>query len=273
MANSFFGFTTDSFEQFVRAICLQAFGPGVKAFGNGPDRGREAVFNGAVPYPYPPTQSWSGYGVIQAKCKEKSESSKVDQQWALKRLKEELELFVTSEKRVPKPEYFVFVTNVELSSAEKGWDAGEKLIKSYYDKLPLKGHATWDANQLWALLDVYPEIRKRFTAFLTPGDVLAALLKDIEQRRPDAVNILATFLERELRADENSRLDQAGNRTEDQLRLARLFFDLPAFAEQLLEPPQEAASEVGTLPPGILNDILIAGSRKLDSEAVHLEEV
>ena len=129
MANEFFGFSPESFEQFVRALALSVFGPGVTAFGNGPDGGREATFRGEVPYPYPPTTQWSGYGVIQAKCKEKPESSEKDQKLALKLLADELKTFVTSEKRNPKPEYYVFVTNVELSSAGGGGrDAADTLL-------------------------------------------------------------------------------------------------------------------------------------------------
>ena len=79
MGKQFFGFTPESFEQFARALSLSVFGPGVTAFGNGPDGGREAIFRGEVPYPHPPVARWAGYGVIQAKCKEKTESTQKDQ--------------------------------------------------------------------------------------------------------------------------------------------------------------------------------------------------
>ncbi len=272
MGNEFFGFSPDAFEQFVRALALYVFGPGVKAFGNGPDGGREAIFSGEVPYPFPPATQWSGYGVIQAKCKEKPESTEKDQQWALNLLKQELEEFVKSKKRSPKPEYYVFVTNVELSAAGNGWDKADELVRNYYGKLPFKGHEVWDANQLRAFLARYDALRRRFVAYLTPGDVLAALLADIERRRANATHVLATFLERELRADEAARLDQAGNRTEEQLRLARLFFDLPVSSTQQLLPPEEAFDKTGKLPPGILKELLVSGSRKLDPESIYEQE-
>ena len=79
MRNDFFGFTETGFEEFVRALAVQVFGPGVTAFGDGPDDGREATFSGTVPYPHPETECWNGYGVIQAKCKSKSESTTKDQ--------------------------------------------------------------------------------------------------------------------------------------------------------------------------------------------------
>ena len=102
MGNQFFVFSPESFEQFVHALAIVVFGPGVKAFGNGKDVGREATFNGTVPYPHEPTDCWSGYGVIQAKCKEKPESTTIDQKWAIDQLKGELELLVNTASRQPK---------------------------------------------------------------------------------------------------------------------------------------------------------------------------
>ena len=216
MTNQFFNFTPEAFEQFARSAALSVLGPGVTAFGNGPDGSREAVFRGEVPYPYPPATQWSGYGVIQAKCKEKVESTEKDQKWALAQLKSELKAFVESHKRNPKPEYYIFVTNVELSSApDGGRDKADAILRSYYGRIPLRGHAIWEANQLDAFLSKYDGLRRRFKAYLTPGDVLAAMLADIERRRPNATHVLSTFLEKELRADEAARLDQAGNRTEE----------------------------------------------------------
>ncbi|MBT5535311.1 hypothetical protein HOK31_19755, partial [Candidatus Poribacteria bacterium] len=201
MAESFFGFSPESFEQFARALSMAVFGPGVRAFGNGPDGGREAAFRGVVQYPAPPDNCWDGYGVIQAKCKEKAESTKVDQAWALRHLKAELDAFVDSEVRQPKPDYYVFITNVELSSAAGGGkDKADALLDSYYDKLPLKGHAVWDANELTPRLACHESIRRRFREFLTTGDILSAMLAEIEGRQPNATRILSTFLERELRA-------------------------------------------------------------------------
>jgi len=180
---------------------------------------------------------------------------------------------VRSEKRHPKPEYYVFVTNVELSSAAGGGkDKAEELVKSYYGQLPLKGHAVWDANQLITLLALRQELRRRFTEFLTPGDVLAAMLADLERKETNATHILTTFLERELRADEASRLDQAGNRTDEQLRLAQLFVDLPASTQAQLVPPEEQPDPAGRLPPGVLCEMLRDGSRKLDPMTLYEQE-
>jgi len=273
MKNDFFGFSPESFEQFARALSVTVLGPGVRAFGNGPDGGREATFRGEVDYPSPPAVRWNGYGVIQAKCKEKCESTQKDQHWALSLLRKELDLFVSSSKRQPKPEYYIFVTNVELTSAAGGGiDTADGIARSYYGNLPLKGHAIWDANELAAFLAVYQELRTSFREFLTTGDVLSAMLSEIRRREPNATRILSMFLERELRADETSRLDQAGNRTDDQLRLAELFFDIPASSEPEAVAPKEEIDSDGRLPRGVLWEMLRDGSRKLDPMTLYNQE-
>ena len=270
----FFGFSPESFEQFAKVLSTCVFGPGVSSFGNGPDGGREAVFRGEVPYPYPPATQWSGYGVVQAKCKEKTESTQKDQGWALKQLADELERFTVSKKRRPKPEYYIFITNVDLTStAGGGKDRAEALLQEYYRKLPLKGHAIWDSSQLAIFLDTYEMLRKSFVAYLTTGDVLATLLQELESRRPNAIRILTGFLQSQLRADESARLDQGGNRTDQQLRLARLFFDIPASPEPQLTPPDEATDSDGRMPKGVLSELLVVGSRRLDPSALYEQEV
>ena len=273
MVNEFFGFSPEAFEQFVRALSLVVFGPGVTAFGNGPDGGREATFRGTVPYPHPPVEQWSGYGVIQAKCKEKLETAEKDQAWALALLKDELTQFAQPAGRRQKPDYYVFVTNVELSSVTGGGrDSAEHLLSSFSSTPPLAGYAVWDANQLRALMAVHGELRRRFQAFLTDGDVLSALLANLAHVDAVKKEALVAFLERRLRADEASRLDQAGSRTEEQLRLAELFFDLPASVVPELAPPTEGLDAQGRLPHGILYDILRAASRKLDPKALYDQE-
>jgi len=42
-------------------------------------------------------------------------------------------------------------------------DKADALIKKYYGRLPLKGHAVWDANQLRTYLNAYPFYVGRFT--------------------------------------------------------------------------------------------------------------
>jgi hypothetical protein len=191
------GFTPETFEEFTRVLALKVFGPGVIPFGNGPDGGREATFEGKVPYPFPLTDEWSGYGVIQAKCKERIESTQKDQEWALVQLKKELDEFVASARRTRKPEYYVFVTNVEFSSAANGGlDKANRLIESYYQKLPLRGHAVWDCNRIETFLKIYADLRLAFPSALLPGDALALMLVDRLVNQGKAGSATAATLEK-----------------------------------------------------------------------------
>lgn len=267
MNNSFFGFSTKSFEQFVQALAAHVLGPGIVVFGSGPDGGREATFEGVIGYPFE-TDQWDGYGVIQAKCKEKTEGTDIDQQWALKQLKSELERFVGSKKRKKKPEFYIFATNVTLTpvSESGGKDKADKLIRSYYDKLSLKGHRIWDSDQITTFLDAYEELRRRFSVQLTSGDVLARLAVAIESTQPDFTLIATSFLDRQLRDDEDARLDQAGQRIDQRTALARVFVDLPVESQPSENPPDEEGTE--SLTKGFLHELIESGSRKLDPKSL-----
>jgi hypothetical protein len=256
----FQGFSPGSFEQLVRALAIKIIGPGVTAFGNGPDGGREATFRGRLHYPYPPTSVWDGYGVIQAKFKERDEGAAKDSRWVQKQIDLELQTWCKSEKRKPKPEYFIFCTNVDLSSAASGGrDAADSTILGYAERLGLKGHAVWDWNQLRAYIDGEEEIRRRFLCFLTGGDLLAEFSRHIKGV-PDPDAVLTTYLSRELLADEDARLSQAGDRSEDRIRLADVFIDLPASEKANLDPEIRGEAEEG----GSLHALLHTASQKLD---------
>ncbi|OQW40461.1 MAG: hypothetical protein A4S08_04530 [Proteobacteria bacterium SG_bin4] len=259
---NFSGFSPNSFEQFIRALSIKVIGPGVSIFGNGPDGGREAIFQGEVNYPYPPTNVWNGYGVIQAKFKEKTEGTQKDQGWAKKQLSDELIKWGESSKRNPKPDYFIYCTNVDLSSTSGGGkDAMEKILEKHKPLLGLKAFAIWDANQLKGYIDGYEEIRKRFTHFLTPGDLLSAFMDSLpKSKSPDA--ILTTYLCREIQADEDARLSQAGDRSEDRIKLANVFMDLPVSKSRHAELTEENLQDEQF--PVSLHELLSSSSHKLD---------
>ncbi|MEE7625679.1 hypothetical protein V3O24_05850 [Methylobacter sp. Wu8] len=264
---NFQGFSPDSFEQFIRALSLKVIGPGVTIFGNGPDGGREATFQGKINFPFPPNTTWDGYGVLQAKFKEKIEDTQKDQKWAKSQLEDELNVWISNNNRTPKPDYFIFCTNVELSSAANGGkDAITQIFEDHKAAIGLKDYAIWDANQLKAYVDGYAEIRQRFECFFTPGDLLAAIAKKLSNAaNPDA--ILAAYLSKEILVDEDARLGQAGDRSEDRIRLAHVFMDLPITKASMLEPTEEDEF-TEHLPPASLHNLLHAAANKLDPLAL-----
>jgi hypothetical protein len=210
---------------------------------------------------------WEGYGVLQAKFKEKTEGTQIDQNWAIKQLEGELNLWLGSTKRNPKPDYFIFCTNVELTSATNGGhDRAKKLIEDNKSKLGLKNFAIWDANQLKGYIDSESEIRNRFSCFFTTGDLFAALAKKISST-PDPEVVLTSYLCREILVDEDARLSQAGDRSEDRIRLANVFVDLPTASVPNADVTDEFIHKRSSR--GSLDILLRAATNKLDPLALH----
>ena len=175
-----------AFEDLCRAIAVCVLGTSVQAFGDGPDGGRELSWEGSVGYPgTDPRAHWSGYGVLQAKFRRQGTGAK-DLDWLLAELRKEFAAWTNpSAARVQRgrlPQFMIVVTNVRLTSAAGtgGIDRARAALAEYGKKLGLKGWALWDANQISMYLDAYPWIAHRFSAFITPSDVLSATKKTLD---------------------------------------------------------------------------------------------
>jgi hypothetical protein len=71
--------TPGTFEHLVQSLSRKILGNGLITFGDGPDGGREATFEGKAPSPGE-TDCWEGRWVIQAKFKAR-EDNKKDFNW------------------------------------------------------------------------------------------------------------------------------------------------------------------------------------------------
>lgn len=171
------------FEDLCQALALCVLGSGVGVFGDGPDGGREAEFEGVFRYPDPaPEGQWEGYGVLQAKYRRTPTTTQADTAWFKAQVKAELDKWVDPRrsrvKRGRLPEYLIFATNVALSGdpGRGGIASADELIASYAAKgLRLKGWRIWHHAQICRLLDVYPQVRQVYAGFTTTGDVLASM--------------------------------------------------------------------------------------------------
>ena len=95
--------STRSFEQLIQALTAKIIGPNIVIFGDGPDGGREATFDGQISYP-DKDNGWQGYGVVQAKFRQRpTKDAHKDGEWALKQLRDELGKFVDPEKIYASP--------------------------------------------------------------------------------------------------------------------------------------------------------------------------
>ncbi len=63
------GLSSRSFEKLIQALAVKVLGAGTIVFGDGPDGGREATFEGRMDYPSQ-ADPWDGYCVLQAKFRQ-----------------------------------------------------------------------------------------------------------------------------------------------------------------------------------------------------------
>ena len=221
-----------SFEHLVQALAARVLGPGIVVFGDGRDGGREATFERKVPYPTA-VDGWEGYGVVQAKYRQRPRDVQQDGNWAVNQLKEEIGKYYDPKSELRKPDFFVFATNVVLTPVR---DVGSKdraiaTLEEFKSQSPLRDYAIWDYDQICTFLDAYEDVRKAYAAFITPDDVLAEVISLLRPSPADMYETFVRFLEKELLNDECVKLEQAGHNVDDRIPLATVFVDLPAHDE------------------------------------------
>ncbi len=179
------------FEQLVVALCVRAIGAGIEAFGDGPDGGREATYDGTIAWSAGTsgdvTERWTGYTVFQAKFHYDQSDPASNLIWFKKQIDAELLRWVEAMdkgSRMRAPNYMVFASNVRLSS--NGVSGGIDQLNKYLlgrlhdDTDPIRGLGIrairiWHHAQITALIDGHPSVRYAFPALLTIGDVLACI--------------------------------------------------------------------------------------------------
>ena len=267
-----------SFEHLLQALAGKVLGPGVGIFGDGPDGGREATFHGKVRYPYP-EDLWDGYGVLQVKFRQRSGSVKQDGEWAVAQLKSEVKKYLDVNGNLRKPDYFIYATNVVLTPVKDqgSKDRVEAVLEDFKDRLPLKGYDIWDYDKIRIFLDDNPEIRRAYTAWITPGDVLSVVLERLAPKTPNFQTILHSFLQKELLSDEFVNLEQAGHDVNERISLAQVFVDLPVENEPHREDSLDGEDgtdfrfedhDPDSPSRGFIKDMLAVSSERLDPQSL-----
>ena len=263
-----------SFEHLLQALAAKVLGPGLSVFGDGPDGGREATFTGQVPYPFP-GDNWDGYGVLQAKFRQRSGNVTNDGDWALTQLKSEIAKYLDPNNNLRKPDYFIYATNVVLTPVNTAGskDRVEALLRDFKECLPLKGYDVWDYDKIRVFLDNNEDVRHAYTAWVTPGDVLSTILERLTPKTPNLKDTLYNFLQKELLSDEFVNLEQAGHDITERIPLAQVFVDLPVVddfhragpldledsTEYLLEESLSDSQQ-----GGFIKDMLTVSAERLD---------
>jgi hypothetical protein len=195
------GLDPRSFEHIVQAIAKKEIGNGVTPFGDGPDGGREATFNGKMNYPSA-AAPWDGYLVIQSKFKlHPTENPKDDGDWLIEQLNKDLAKFSDTKRSLKHPEYYLATTNIRLS-AVAGTGARDRidaLLQTEGKKLGLKGHDVWGYDDLCRFLDNNQDVRKAYGHLITTGDVLGQmqegldLFKNVGVRKTQMSHLIERF--------------------------------------------------------------------------------
>ena len=217
------------FEHLAVALGQEHVARGLRPFGAGPDGGREATFEGLMHYPSS-AAPWDGYLVVQCKRKERRGSTpKEEADWAIDQLNTEMEKYTDAKVLRRLPEYFLFVTNAELSAKpiEGGKDRFVAALDDWVKKLGIQSADFWDREKLSRLLDGTQSVAQRF-GLLHGGDLLHYAAQAVLNHRNGIEITLSLFLQEELRADQFVRLAQAGHVGDERTPLARVFVDLRA---------------------------------------------
>jgi len=241
------------FEHLVQALALAHLGSGVDVFGSGPDGGREATFRGEVNMEG--KGKWDGYGVIQAKYKERLTTTAADQTWFFETITTELKAWIDPRKKRHKnqPDYLVIVTNVPLTAVEHkgGLDRLEQLFTRYRDiggnlsegttaktgMSNFRDYAIWHAEYLDRLLENNREVRRSYADLVLPGDVIARLYEQIEADDRRIADAWIGHIARAVKVDTSIELGESGDKSNTPLSLAEVAVDLPAAFAPLKKSP------------------------------------
>jgi hypothetical protein len=241
-----------AFEQLVVSLSRKELGPGVQVFGDGPDGGREATFEGGISWSATalgstaPNDHWDGCTILQSKFMLKPKAgANANAVWLQGQIREEIAGWVKAKKankRTRYPDYLIFVTNVGLSAVARtgGIDKVEALIRQLIGPgsdaqkadLHVRGFRIWHGDQIRTMIDAHQDVRWAFDGLLTIGDILAALAAQRPELGTLSINDpLRQDLVAGLRVDRWIRLSQAGGSGDSKLWLDDVVVDLPAIID------------------------------------------
>lgn len=154
----------EQFEKLCHAVARQILGPAVRAVRPRPDGGRDAEFEGPVPYPgSTPDGQWDGFGILVVKYKPRSSSRKADGTWYGHAVRETLEKLVSragKESGARSPEYIVFATNLSLTVT--ALDSVNEVVSGYAPQIGLRGWSIWLHDDICRFLDLLPDVRYNY---------------------------------------------------------------------------------------------------------------
>ncbi|WP_147440455.1 NACHT domain-containing protein [Mycetocola tolaasinivorans] len=257
-------FDAIGFQDLVGALAVAEFGQSVRSMGAGRDGGRDYIHRGRLRWTTPGlngVQCADGYTVFQAKFRTEPSSKHQDNAaWLWKQVRDELGDWARNMDRSTVPNTLIFVTNVALTPfpGTGGFDAIVAKVEAYIARAQALPSGTtdadeqaelqlqawrlsqirqvyfWDHYQIDALVNAHLGVRQAFNAFLTAGDILAAI--------PKLLNLVPeSALESALRDHARTMLisggriyfDEAGASGTEGLPVHKVAVDLPVLVPKL----------------------------------------
>lgn len=222
--------STRQFEHLAQSLAVKILGGTVAAFGDGPDGGREATWEGQTAG-LGRLSSWDGYGVLQAKMHLHPTGVAQNLAWLKNEIKKELaDWSMPGTKRERKPDYILFATNVRLSPAPNG---GKDAIKAFIaeeiqdNQLDIRDFRVWDYDDIRSLLNGSGSIRAAYAALLTTGDIISKMIDRVNDEEKDFAHALSTHAARSFRDETYLKLSQTGTVRDQQITIGDTFVDLP----------------------------------------------
>lgn len=214
-----------NFEHLIQALSKKIIGEGLSVFGTGPDGQREATFNGKAPYPSS-TEPWDGYWIIQAKFKEPN-TKKPDYLWLKDCFESEMKAFKKKKDEGKKvPDNYLFFTNIVLTPvAEKGIKDKINSVSENYNNLIPHIHIL-GADDIVRFLEGHRDVATSYASYILSGDILSRLYENITQHEKERQNAFFRYLAQTFDDDYCSRMEQAGNLTEEKISIDKVYIDL-----------------------------------------------
>lgn len=221
----------EQFKLLSQTLVKAVIGSGTITFGDGPDGGREATFQGKAQYPSK-SEQWNGFWIFQAKFHDtKHIGLEKAREQILLDLKKELYKIIVKYKR--KCDNYILVTNVPLSSVNKKGthDQIENIVNKYKNCRNTKYHVpshvhVWGADDVSRLLEIYNDVRKPYLSFITPGDLIAELLERLPDLRSNLAETIKMYISTCFNKEQYALLDQAGEVSDERILLKKVFVDL-----------------------------------------------
>jgi hypothetical protein len=169
-------FSPNVFEELIQSLLKKIIGQGTTTFGQGPDGGREATYEGSAPYPSE-TNRWIGKWIFQAKFHNTYENAAYARKEVLNELEDELKKIT---RNFPRCDNYIMATNVSLSSVKDSGtlDKIDQVRTKFKDEI--SNIHVWGYQEINRYLDQYEDIRRTYAHLVTPGDAISSLMQGKE---------------------------------------------------------------------------------------------